>query len=345
MRSATADGRQGARRGRCRPAPTTASMPHVWDIAAARSATRERRGSDTPIWLVGARGRAGSRSASPLVGLRHRRRSSASAWRSLMQRFRARRARPAALRRSCRQTVPLIALAPLVVGLGRPALAVRAGDWQPWMSVAVIAAYLAFFPVAVGALRGLQSPPPDVGRADGLLRRRAGGRRCVKLRFPAAVPYLVPALKLARGRGGRRRRRGRDLDRHRGGIGRLIIEYSREAHRPTRPRCTRPSSAPPSSAWWWPASSPSSTSRSCATARRRHGMTTTRVDARPSRSPAVVGKVFNRGPAEPGRRARATSTSTVDAGRVRVADRAVGLRQEHAAAAHRQPHRADARAR
>ena len=31
------------------------------------------------------------------------------------------------------------------------------------MSVAVIAAYLAFFPVAVGMLRGLQSPAPIAG--------------------------------------------------------------------------------------------------------------------------------------------------------------------------------------
>ena len=69
------------------------------------------------------------------------------------------------------QTVPLVALAPLVVGWGGQ-LEVFGREWQPWMSVTVISAYLAFFPVAVGALRGLQSPPRGVGGADGVLRRR-----------------------------------------------------------------------------------------------------------------------------------------------------------------------------
>lgn len=55
------------------------------------------------------------------------------------------------------QTVPLIALAPLVRSWGAR-LEIGSFAWQPWMSVAVIASYLAFFPVAVGALRGLQSP-------------------------------------------------------------------------------------------------------------------------------------------------------------------------------------------
>jgi NitT/TauT family transport system permease protein len=57
------------------------------------------------------------------------------------------------------QTVPLIALAPLVYGWSGN-LTLFGLDWRPWMSVSVIAAYLAFFPVAIGALRGLGSPPP-----------------------------------------------------------------------------------------------------------------------------------------------------------------------------------------
>jgi NitT/TauT family transport system permease protein len=55
------------------------------------------------------------------------------------------------------QTVPLIALAPLVRSWGAQ-LELGSFEWAPWMSVAVIASYLAFFPVAVGMLRGLQSP-------------------------------------------------------------------------------------------------------------------------------------------------------------------------------------------
>ena len=55
------------------------------------------------------------------------------------------------------QTVPLIALAPLISGWGG-GLSIGSLHWRPWMSVAAMAAYLSFFPVAVGALRGLQSP-------------------------------------------------------------------------------------------------------------------------------------------------------------------------------------------
>ena len=50
-----------------------------------------------------------------------------------------------------------------------------------------------------------------------------------KLRFPAAVPFMIPALKLGGDRI-RDRRGGRgDLDRPGGRRGRLIIEYAREA--------------------------------------------------------------------------------------------------------------------
>jgi NitT/TauT family transport system permease protein len=125
------------------------------------------------------------------------------------------------------QTVPLVALAPLVVGWGGR-LSLFGLDWQPWMSVAVIAAYLAFFPVAVGALRGLQSPPPE---AVELMDSYAAGwwRTLVKLRFPASVPYLVPALKLAAASSIVGAVVAEISTGTRGGIGRLIIEYSREA--------------------------------------------------------------------------------------------------------------------
>ena len=49
------------------------------------------------------------------------------------------------------QTVPLLAIAPMVVvGLGTKGV-------EPWVAVAVIASYLTFFPVAINTLRGLQS--------------------------------------------------------------------------------------------------------------------------------------------------------------------------------------------
>ena len=110
------------------------------------------------------------------------------------------------------QTVPLIALAPLVYGWSGN-LTLFGLDWQPWMSVSVIAAYLAFFPVAVGALRGLSSPPP----VQTELLRCYAASWWQTLRAAAAarrrVPYLIPALKLAAAAAGRRRDRGRDLDR------------------------------------------------------------------------------------------------------------------------------------
>ena len=55
------------------------------------------------------------------------------------------------------QTVPLIALAPLVRRIGTQ-LSTGGFEWQDWMSVALIASYLAFFPVSIGALGGFGSP-------------------------------------------------------------------------------------------------------------------------------------------------------------------------------------------
>ena len=68
--------------------------------------------------------------------------------------------------------------------------------WTSEHSVAVIAAYLAFFPVAVGALRGLKSPTSaqlDLMRAYGV----GWWRSLLPLRFPASLPFLLPALRLA----------------------------------------------------------------------------------------------------------------------------------------------------
>ncbi len=93
------------------------------------------------------------------------------------------------------QTVPLIALAPLIRNWGSR-LEFGAFSWESWMSVVIIASYLAFFPVAVGALRGLQSP--DSADLD-LMRSYAAGwwTTLFRLRLPASVPFLIPALRLA----------------------------------------------------------------------------------------------------------------------------------------------------
>jgi len=125
------------------------------------------------------------------------------------------------------QTVPLVALAPLIAGWSGN-LSFGPYPWQDWMTVSVIAAYLAFFPVAVGMLRGLESP----GAAGvELMRSYAAGwwRTLVKLRLPASLPYLFPALRLAGAAAVVGAVVGEISTGTRGGIGRLIIEYSREA--------------------------------------------------------------------------------------------------------------------
>lgn len=125
------------------------------------------------------------------------------------------------------QTVPLIALAPLVSKWGQGSK-IGSFAWQPWMSVSVIAAYLAFFPVAVGMARGLKSPSAVHTE---YFRCSAAGwwKSLVRLKLPASVPFLVPALRLAAAGavvGSIVAEISIGLD---GGIGRLILTYSQQA--------------------------------------------------------------------------------------------------------------------
>jgi NitT/TauT family transport system permease protein len=84
------------------------------------------------------------------------------------------------------QTVPILAISPLIV------VATKAG----WVSVAIISAYLTFFPVTIAALRGLRAADP---RAFELMRSYAATKRSVlwKLRLPTSVPYLFASLRVA----------------------------------------------------------------------------------------------------------------------------------------------------
>jgi NitT/TauT family transport system permease protein len=88
------------------------------------------------------------------------------------------------------QTIPLIALAPQVTAI-RGSL-----DWPQWTSAVALAAFLSFFPVTVSTLRGLQAAP---AASLELMASYASGwwTTLRKLRFPTAVPYMVPGLKLA----------------------------------------------------------------------------------------------------------------------------------------------------
>lgn len=125
------------------------------------------------------------------------------------------------------QTVPLIALAPLIVGIGNR-ISVGPFQWGTTQSVMFIAAYLAFFPLSIGALRGLNAPSPT---ALELMRSYGASPRQTlwKLRFPASVPYLVPALKVSAAASVVGTVVAEISTGTKGGIGRLILEYAREA--------------------------------------------------------------------------------------------------------------------
>ena len=82
------------------------------------------------------------------------------------------------------QTIPIIAIAPLIV----------IGLKADWFGVAIVSTYLTFFPVTIAALRGLRAYDP---RALELMRSYAASRGAIlrKLRLPAvaAVPlHRVP---------------------------------------------------------------------------------------------------------------------------------------------------------
>jgi NitT/TauT family transport system permease protein len=204
------------------PRADDSAMPHVWEIFK-RFGQPELTGGD-PVWrvvleacLFTLRSVAIGFAAGALVGL---------LLAVVMQRFRVveRGLLPYVI---LSQTVPLIALAPVIAGWGGR-LSIGSYPWQPWMSVATIAAYLAFFPIAVGMLRGLQSPQPI---AVELMHSYAAGwwGTLWKLRLPASTPYLFPALRLAGAAAVVGAVVGEISTGTRGGIGRLVIEYSREA--------------------------------------------------------------------------------------------------------------------
>jgi NitT/TauT family transport system permease protein len=172
------------------PKTTNRAMPHTWDMVQ-RLGEPENRGGDTPIW-ISVVGYAWYTFRLALVGLLMG--ATVGIFLAvLMARFRiAERGLLPWVVMS--QTVPLIALAPQVVSWsGR----VDVFGWEipRWFAVCILAAFLAFFPIAVGTLRGLKSAP---AAALELMDSYAASwwTTLIKLRFPAAVPHMVPALKL-----------------------------------------------------------------------------------------------------------------------------------------------------
>ncbi len=90
------------------------------------------------------------------------------------------------------QTIPIIALVPvLLLILGNVGITVQTS----LIPTALIGAYIAFFPVTVGTVTGLRSVDP---LALDLMTSYAANpfQVFVKVRFPAAVPFLFTSLKL-----------------------------------------------------------------------------------------------------------------------------------------------------
>ncbi|HET7491421.1 MAG TPA: ABC transporter permease [Bradyrhizobium sp.] len=90
----------------------------------------------------------------------------------------------------CSQMVPILALAPIfIVVLGAVGL-------HGLLPKSIISAYLSFFPVAIGMVKGFTSPDPM--QLD-LMRTWSASPSQVlwKLRLPSAVPFLFASLKVA----------------------------------------------------------------------------------------------------------------------------------------------------
>jgi NitT/TauT family transport system permease protein len=206
------------------PRTTDLAMPHVWDMLIRLAEPVTRADGSPPLWL------AVGLAALTTLGI------AAAGWALavvvglglalLMQRWRLVEwgLLPWIV---LSQTVPLIAFAPIVRSWGSR-IEIGSFEWQDWMSVAVIASYLAFFPIAVGALKGLQSP--DRIHTE-LLRTYAAGYwpTLLKLRLPAAVPYLLPALRLGAAAAVIGAVVAEVSTGLQGGIGRLLIQFAGQA--------------------------------------------------------------------------------------------------------------------
>ena len=87
------------------------------------------------------------------------------------------------------QTIPILAIAPMIVvvlgNIGFTGVGPKS----------VISAYLCFFPVTIGMVKGLRSPEPM--QLDLMRTYSATGRQVLaKLRWPASIPFLFPSLRI-----------------------------------------------------------------------------------------------------------------------------------------------------
>ena len=174
------------------PRTNDRAMPHIWDMFARLGESAS--GGDTPPLIVAVITAGlttlGIAAVGWVIGI-----IVGSFLGAVMQRWRLAEAGllPWIV---VSQTVPLIAFAPIINTIGTQASRGSDFDWPQWLSVAIIASYLSFFPIAIGVLRGLESP--DRMHLD-LMRSYAAGYwpTLFRLRIPAAIPHLLPALRLA----------------------------------------------------------------------------------------------------------------------------------------------------
>jgi len=119
------------------------------------------------------------------------------------------------------QTVPILAIAPMVVVWGGRL------DIPQWLTISIIAAYLTFFPVVINTLRGLRSPQPT---AMELMRSYASSPRETlwKLQVPAAMPYIFTALKVSAAASVIGAIVGELPAGFRGGLGRDLLQFSQQ---------------------------------------------------------------------------------------------------------------------
>ena len=88
------------------------------------------------------------------------------------------------------QTIPILAIAPMII------VVLNSVGLTGLVPKSIISAYLSFFPVTVGMVKGLRAP----SSADLDLMRTwnaSAGRVLRSLRLPAALPYLFASLKIA----------------------------------------------------------------------------------------------------------------------------------------------------
>ncbi len=87
------------------------------------------------------------------------------------------------------QTIPILAIAPMII------VVMNSLGLQGLIPKSIISAYLSFFPVVVGMVKGLRSP--DAMQLDLLRTYNASAADVLlKLRLPASLPYLFASLKV-----------------------------------------------------------------------------------------------------------------------------------------------------